>query len=301
MSMSDVQFQDYARGVRSSGPGALLLTERLKKEAPRDLKADEKAALAFVEQCSAEVSTVLADRDRLAPGALRSVLAPYANDWGALHDALEAKARLSSQISDVGPRATAITTSLFPDGKSFLVLPARVAWVEGFRRLKRIQAEKLQKEIDGLIGPEFLAAVNQSTDALANAIGTGEGAHPGSGSTALSDALVTFGRAVGAYARLLAAHCDESDPDSVQRFLSAVAPMDEHRAITRAATPANATPTATDQPVQDTSAPAPAPTQSSVGTITSPAPTPTQSSVGTITSPIAVAPNGAANGAAHAA
>ncbi len=294
----DVQFQDYVRGVRSSGPGAVVLAERLKKEAPRDLKADEKAALAFVDHCAEGVRLVQAGRDRVSPGKLRPVLAVFMNDWTAFYEALGAKARVSLHVSDVGPKALALSTSLFPDGVSFTQLPARLAWAEGFRRLERVQVEKLEKEIAGLIGPEFLAGAEASTGALGDAIGTGEAPHPGSGSTALSEALGTFGRAVGTYARVLAAHCDESNSDSVQRFLSAVAPLDEHRAIMRATSPAVVTPTATDQEV---TAPASAPTQSSVGTIASPAPAPTQSSVGTISSPTSAAPNGASNGISHVA
>jgi hypothetical protein len=309
-TMMDVQFQDYVRGVRSSGSGASVLAERLKKEAPQGMRPDEKAALAFVLDCAEVVRRVLADRDRLSPGKLRPVLTPYANDWSGLYEALTAKTRISPHISDVGPRATAVVTSLFPDGVSFLLLPARAAWSEGWRRLERMDTEKLKKEIDDLVGPEFLTCVETSTAALADAIGTGESASKGSSSAALQEALGTFGRSVGAYGRVLAAHCDESDAASVKRFLDAVAPMDEHRAIMRASGGGNDA-DVPDEPEVVASAPVSAPAHTSPGSTPSPVATPTQSSVGNTPAPTptsagntpspVVAPDSSTNGVPNAA
>ena len=327
----DVQFHDYVRPIRSSATNATALNQRLHNQAPPDIKPDEREALAAVDAAAEEVRLVQAERDKLAPAQLRPVLTPFVSDWSALYGALLAKARVSPLVSDVGARAGVVAGSLFPDGVAFVQLPARGAWSEAFRRLERIDNEKMKKEIDELVGKEFLVGVERTTQALADALGMGEEPKVGSSSAALQDALNAFGRSVGAYGRVLAAHCDDSDPVSVERFLKAVKPMDEHRAAvghgsaandtttTQPAAPTTQAPSTSTTPsttghvaaaTPSTAAHAAAPatpstaasvaasTQSSVGVVAAPTQTsagnvaaPAQSSVGTIASPVAPAAN----------
>ncbi len=254
---TEVEFADYVRGVRASGPSVAVLDARLEKAQPPDITTAEKKALKLVHDRAADVAAVQAARDRLAPGRLRPVLLSFLNDWTGLYDALSAKVRLPRTISDVGDRAETMRASLFPDGVSFTLLDAESAWSEGSRRLQRIDDEDLQSELVALVGKEFVMAVRSGTDALGAAIGTNDGGTEAPSSSALQEAIARFGKAVGNYGRVLAASCDEDDEESVQRFLKAVGPMDVHRAGMRSGASDHADPTP---------APVPAPTPTPVAT-----------------------------------
>jgi hypothetical protein len=192
----DVSFADYVRGVRTSAQGAVVLSARLEWAAPADITPDEKKALRAVKARAAEVQEVLGDRDRLAPGKMRPLLVAFANDWSALYDALTAKSRLPSHVSNRGPEAAMLSMSLFPDGASFTQLDAETAWVEGQRRIVRIHDEQLTPKIEALVGDGFIEAVKNSTGILGNALGTGRQKRTIPSTTALQEALVRFGKAV---------------------------------------------------------------------------------------------------------
>jgi hypothetical protein len=230
----EIEYQNYVRNVRSSSTLAPVLAARLVKAAPVDLTTVQKKALRFVVECADEIAATQSERDRMGPGKLRPVLDAYTNDWTAFYQALAAKARVPSRVSDVGHRAQKLEESLFPDGVSFTKLPAESAWSEGKRRITRIDDEELAREIADLIGEEFVTAARDSTSTLADAIGTGAADHTTPSSTGVSERLLKFGRAVGRYGRLLVGDCDEDDPASVERFLKAMAPIDVHRAAMRA-------------------------------------------------------------------
>jgi hypothetical protein len=225
----DVSFADYVRGVRTSAQGAVVLAARLEWAAPADITPDEKKALRLVKTIAEEVKEVLGDRDRLAPAKMRPLLLAFANDWTALHDALSAKSRVPSHVSNRGADAAMVVMSLFPDGVSFTQLEAEAAWVEGQRRIERIQHEHLAQRIETLVGDGFIEAIKNSTGILGNALGTGREKRTIPSTTALQETLVRFGKAVGAYARVLAWQVDEQDDASVHRFMAAMEPIDVHR------------------------------------------------------------------------
>ena len=49
----------------------------------------------------------------------------------------------------------------------------------------------------------------------------------------MRDALYRFSRAISKYCRVLAAEVDEDDAESIARFMRAVSPIDEYRAVVR--------------------------------------------------------------------
>ncbi len=111
------------------------------------------------------------------------------------------------------------------------------------------------------------SAVSATPRVLSIAIGAGKKARELPSTTALQEALRSFSKAVAKYCRVLAANVEEDDPQSVERFRKAVAPIDEYRSRqTRSAEPVDAAdpaapvvePEPTPTPVV---APAPAPTR----------------------------------------
>jgi hypothetical protein len=68
------------------------------------------------------------------------------------------------------------------------------------------------------------------TAKLADTIGTGRADKTTPSSKALLEALNRFGRTVGKHVLVLAASVDEDDDASVERYLSAIQPIEAHRA-----------------------------------------------------------------------
>jgi hypothetical protein len=97
----------------------------------------------------------------------------------------------------------------------------------------------LQPELDALIGPEFLVLAKATNQRLADVVGVGRARREVADPTAITEGLAKFGRAVGAYARIMAAKVDETDDASAQRFLNAMAPIDAHRVQSRRRTPSD--------------------------------------------------------------
>jgi hypothetical protein len=229
--MTEIPFHDYIRPVRASARTAAALAARLETAAPADLNAEQRKALRQVSLAAVDVLEVQSERDHLAPAKTRPILSKFTNDWSALYETLSGTSRLGDD--DRGARAVRVLASLFPDGVLFTQLPADQAWSEGKRRVMRLEAGDLGAEVEALVGQPFIAAVKKSTATLAAAIGIGKQARPVASTTALSQALLKFGRAVAKYCRTLVSAIDEDDDRSVARFLAAVAPIDVHRAAMR--------------------------------------------------------------------
>lgn len=74
-------------------------------------------------------------------------------------------------------------------------------------------------------------------------------------------ALYAFSKAVAEYCRLLAARVEEDDPESIERFRKAVAPIDEYRSrAPRNGEDTTHTTDATEETQQSSPTPNPAPT-----------------------------------------
>jgi len=243
------QFEIYVAGVRANAQAAPVLATRLENAAPGDLTPDERRMLKLVIRSASEVSSVVSERERLSPARLRPLMLAVTTSHNGLESMLSMKAGLPADVAERAPLAARVHDTLYPNGVVFLMSDADSVWSESHRLLTRIDDEKLEHAIHQLGGDEFLAAIRKATDVLGDAIGTGHDKRVMPSSTALQEALVRFGRAVGAYCRMLAAHCDEEDPGSVARFMSAVAPIDEHRAGQRG----------TVEDTTTTESPAPAP------------------------------------------
>jgi len=238
---STIPFENYVGPVRANAQSALVLARRLEKAAPEDLTAHERRALSRVSEAAEAVQEIQSARERFAPIKLRPLLAALASDWAALEGALAAAARLAPELGDLGARAGRVLATLLPDGTSFTQRAAPAAWSEANRRLDRLREEDLDDEVVALVGRPFLDAVKRSTARLGDAIGVGRVPAPVASPTALAEALLEFGAAVGAYGRVLAgAVSDEKDDGQTRRFLAAVAPVDQHRAENRPSAPPEA-------------------------------------------------------------
>lgn len=232
MSITTVpEYRNY-QAFRASAQYAKPVARMLRNAAPPDITVEEKKALRTVEDLAEQVQDVLAERDRFSGARVRPYRDAFIKYWGALHDLLVARARLGADFGDEGVRSQALLDSYFAEGVAFLQLDAYAAWFEAQRRLDRMSEEEQLGELEAVAGPAMVQAIKKGTSALADAIGVGKVArNEVPSATAVQETMAKFSRAVGAYARLLAAKVDEENPASIERFRRAVAPIDEYRSM----------------------------------------------------------------------
>jgi hypothetical protein len=258
-----IQFSQYADGFRVRAQYVKPVERKLRHAAPRDIRPEEEARLDRVTVAADAVKDTLSERDG-AEGGVKEALLLFIAAFTAMHDSLTATSSLPASTGERPSKAKRILVHYFPDGVSFTRAAAPAAWSEGARRIEDIEEAGLVGEIADLTGPDFFPAAKGATDALADVLGVGDEARPTPSGTALQLQLREFSAAVAAYTRSLAAAVDIDDDASVQRFVRAVAPIDEYRVEGRvrddgddeSVTPAPAAPS-TDAPVTPSTPAAP--------------------------------------------
>jgi hypothetical protein len=214
-----------------------------------------------------EVARVKSERERAAPARVRPLMLSCISVTTGLHESLAARAGLPADIDELAQRAAEIDASLFPNGVAFAKSDALRVWGENTRLLGRIHDEKLEHDLQQILGGVWVTAMTETTNALGEATGAdGSAREPGPSSKAMSDALAKYRAAIGGYCRMLAGETDIDDEASVARYLAAMAPIDAHRAGHRAGasegdTGESTTPTSTE------------PTSTSTGNVPAPAST----------------------------
>lgn len=226
-----IDLRNYIQGISIPGRRAKLAAQKLTQSAPPDMDEAERSALGVVQQVGSEVSEVLSERDRISPARLKPLLLALSAHWTALFSILEALTTIPARLGDRGERAAALSRSLFPAGVSFARSEAPDAWAEAQRRIDRIVNEKLRDALVGLVGADVLAAAEDATRTLGEAIGAVGAPRAVPSRNALREKRLKFSRAVAAYCRVLSAKLDEADDASVDRFRRAVAPIDELRSL----------------------------------------------------------------------
>lgn len=227
-----IQFKHYVDSPRIEADYALGLAAKLERAAPADIEPHERQALDGVVTHADMVAEVRTQRERFSAPKIAPYRFAVTTAFTSLHDALVAISNVDPGVSDHGTRARAVIAKLFPVGVTFVKAAALPVWSEAKRILRRVDEEELADEIDALVGAALLANARKATRELADAVGVGEHVTETPRPGTLRDKLFAFRRALGAYGRALAAKVRDDDPASVERFLAAVAPIDELRVTT---------------------------------------------------------------------
>ncbi len=260
--IENVDFRNYTQGCGVAASYAKAVARQLVNASPADASDGERAALERAVAAADAIEAILWERTQRAPAQIAPLRTELARSASALFGALTSLSAIAQ--GDRGARARAIVVGVFPDGVAFVQGDAYVGWSEATRRLGFVEERRLSAEIAAVLGgPELLVQLEAATAALGAALGLGDTPRPITTPSALRSARQRYSRAVAAYCRVLAATVHEDDPASVARFMAAVAPLDEYRAL-HARTPAEdpdtdvdvAPPVVVDAPVIE---PAPAP------------------------------------------
>ena len=244
MTMLDVSARvaTYTSRPKVSSRKALGLAILLEKAAPPDLTPAQRKRLAAIAKQGAKVEAVLSARDLLGSATIQPLRAEHASGWAAMEGALDAAALVPADVSDRAARAVKIQREILPAGREFTKLSALESWTYSHRVLGRIDDAGLAKEINALIGPDYLATVKLVTNNLGEALGVGDGVLSVPSTTALTDAMTRYVTTLCAYTRALSADVDEEDEASCKRFFDAVAPIDACRSAVAPGAPAPTTP-----------------------------------------------------------
>lgn len=148
--------------------------------------------------------------------------------WGALYGRLDAYASLPSGEHKLAKRAAELLDVIYPDGLQFLTLPYNAEWAEGEKRLRLIEDDELEGDIDTLAGPEFLAEVRKAHKIYGEALGVTKAAAEVKRAN-LVDPLKALGRAITQYALQVIALVDDEKPESVEMVKRALRPIDDYR------------------------------------------------------------------------
>ena len=169
----------YTGRVRVAAPKAMALALLLEKHAPENMTPALRKKLEALKDAAVFVESAREERDDGGGAVLQPLRNSFAASFAATDMALEAISLLPATVSSRGIEAQKMRAFIFPDGRVFIRNGAPQACVDARRVLARIEKRKLAPKMKALIGADFLKAMIQSTDNLAEAIGLGKGAAPG--------------------------------------------------------------------------------------------------------------------------
>jgi hypothetical protein len=226
----------YTNTARFAARHVELLAQKLSRAAAADLDAVQRTALNVVLDRAGEVGNVRIERARSSPQAVRQPRFDMSGALTALATALTAMASLPGALGDEGAEAKTVLAMCFPEGSGFTKQEAAGLWGDTKNLLERIDRDGLAARIDALVSPKLMLNVRRSFDALGQSLGAVGPVVPALPRKALIEACSRFSYAVAAYARAMAIGLDDTDEAGFERFLKALAPIDEYRTVAKPST-----------------------------------------------------------------
>ena len=231
--MTDTTFDPLAY-IRSAPivtiESGILLARLLVAALPRRMPAYVKRAAGKLERVAAAAQAALGQRQRELVQPLdetaRDVDIAADQAWSALHDILDALARLSARF-ERALKARQLLATLFPQGTGFLRLSYGEQFVTMDTLLQRIDHEGLSKSLDAVVGPELLTEIRAVHRRYAAMVARRLQA------TGPADSLIehvrTLQRTIIEYATAVVTTVDSEDAKTIAAAQKALLPIDNHR------------------------------------------------------------------------
>ena len=235
MSTSDLVFDPsvYVRAPMFSLPEGLTLARALIASCPRALAATLKKPSERLQTRIDAAQTALMDRQRQnTPTEEDTRLLDGEIDgcFIGLKLRLDGYAALPSSKQPKSQRASTLLRQLFGDsGLSFLRdnYPAQLAAMRIL--IKRIDEDKLAREIDELCGPEFLDHIRMLLPRYERMVHGVLNRETGVGEN-LNAHRMGLQKAISSYASAVCGTVDDSDESTIELAIQALAPLDNLRA-----------------------------------------------------------------------
>lgn len=229
LDITPIDLSPYLRSPMFSVQEGISLARALVAGCPKDSPALVKRAAAKLKRAADEAQSALTARQREQNQQSEedSKVLDQEMDaaWGGMRLRLEGYASLSRELVPRSGRSAELLAELFgSDGLSFLkgTYSAQLSTMHAL--LQRITEDKLDKELDALCGPEFLARIRAMLpryERMVNAM-LSRKSGPAENLLTYRNAL---SRAVLAYATAICSTVDEEDGETVEQAIAALAPL----------------------------------------------------------------------------
>jgi hypothetical protein len=227
----------------------IALAKALVAACPKGMPENVKKACTKLKAAAAAAQAALADRQRelgkVTDEDVRLIDVEADTAWSALRMRLQAYASLPASRFARATRAEELLTILFGvDGLNFLKFSYAEQWSTMETILGRIDGDKLQKDIDGIAGPEFLKQIRAS-HAVYGPMVEAMLRRDTQGGVNLLEHIRGMGRTIVDYATKVCGTVDEDKPATIATARKALSPIESHRqAAARRAGASGATPEA---------------------------------------------------------
>ncbi len=229
-----IDLSPYLSSTNFSVQEGISLARALIASCPKGAPAAVKRAVEKLRRAADAAQTALSARQRednqVSEEDGRLLDQDIDAAWRGLRLALEGLASLSPARVPRARRAAALLTQLFDStGLSFLAESYSSQLTTMQALLQRIEEDKLEKEIDAVIGPEFLEEIREMLPRYERMVHGMLNRRSGS-SENLQNHRYTLSRLVLAYATAICSTVDEEEPETVEIAFRALAPLDNQRA-----------------------------------------------------------------------
>jgi hypothetical protein len=245
----DFDATPYVRPPVLDVAGGVALGVALLSAAPKPAPSNVQKAALKVRKETLALQAAWAKSDAApAPPDRRKADMRIDNAWGILLDRLASYASLPVASVPKAARAQELIHIISPHDREWLKLPYGAEWAESEKRLKRIDGDGLEADVDALAGHEFLVEVRAAHKAYGLALGVTKAAEEAP-AVNLAEPLRALARAIGRYGVAVAGMVDD-DPATLAVVRKALRPLDDFRDAqarrnSNASTPADASPPAT--------------------------------------------------------
>ncbi|MCB9603885.1 MAG: hypothetical protein H6720_26495 [Sandaracinus sp.] len=221
----------YTTPTRFNSRHCMLVARHLMSDAPTSLNELQKRALDLVLARATAVDDVRKERQRVSAPALRGPRNAMVGAWASLFGAIQAVAAVPREVSPLSAEASSLVATLFPDGVGMAQMDAAGTWTSSRVLIERIDEEGLRPRLQRVVSPVLLEAVDAAFSGLGSAVGAEGGRVRLPARRALFEANAAFSYAVAAYARALAVTVDESEPEEISTYRSALVAVDTFRVV----------------------------------------------------------------------
>lgn len=242
----------YVRAPVITVSSGVSLALALVDACPKDVSAQVKKAVKKLKTTAESARDALAERNRLLGTFSEEDTRALDNEadriWGGFRMGLQALSMLPPARHPKAKRAAELDAQLFGQGMEFLKADFSTQSINMSAILLRIHQDKLQSEIDALIGPDFLQAAREIQPRYEAMVSERLRRDKATGQNFL-DMTRGLQAAIVNYASKLLGAVDEDDPEAVEAVRIALLPIANARAANARTT--YESPEAPAEPVAD--------------------------------------------------
>ncbi len=222
----------YMRAPVFSLATGISLARALLATVPTGMPAIVKKAAAQLAEHTDASESLWVQRQRVDLAAsevnTRAIDTTTDRAWMALRGRLDSCALLAVEDQPLAPRAAELVTILFGDGMTFLKATYAEQSATTSALLRRVDEDRLGKELDAICGPEYLRAVRRlqpQYEAMVASVLQRE-----ESGLDFNVQLRALGRAIVNYTIKVASTVADDDQKTIDRARTALRPLDNFRA-----------------------------------------------------------------------